>query len=80
MINNSQGENKMIEQKIQTYPEFIASNCKKECSGCLQSLVDYLDNHISKDLTDYASLHIPERLLGQYHDLIFNQTVGERMR
>ena len=68
----------MIKYKIQKYPEFIKANGCSECSGCLQTLVDYIDNHVPVRFTNYESLQIPKGLLGQYYDLLSQTTIGGR--
>jgi hypothetical protein len=64
--------------KLQTYPEFIKANGSKECSGCLESLVDYIENYLPRNFTDYECLQIPKGLLGQYYDSLSRATIGER--
>lgn len=71
----------MTEQKIpkiQTYPEFIKAKCERECTGCLELVIEYVETQVPTDFADYESLGVPRGLLGQYYELMFRQTVGER--
>lgn len=66
-----------MENKYQTYQEFLEIKKGKGCSGCVPSLDAYISSLPCGLTTEkYIELGVPADLLDDYHEWIFKSFMG----